>query len=332
MFRLKVKRALFMNSRKVIVPRRLPPPAVDLLGEAGFETDVVAGDHSPPRETLLERVRGACAILPTLSERIDEELLDVAGESLRVVSNFAVGYDNIDVPACSRRGVRVTNTPGVLTDATADLTWALILAAARRVIEGDRLIRDGKWHGWVPGQLLGLELRGATLGIVGAGRIGTAVGLRAAGFGMHVIYCDSRRNEDLERRVGAECVELEQLLSEADVVTLHVPMQPENLHLIAAAQLAAMKSSAVLINTSRGPIVDEAALAVALREQNIAAAGLDVYEDEPRVTPQLVELPNVVLLPHLGSATTTTRQAMSRMAAENALAVLRGRQPPNPVN
>ncbi|MCH7871553.1 MAG: D-glycerate dehydrogenase [Planctomycetes bacterium] len=321
-----------MNAKRVIVTRELPPPAVEMLSAAGFEVDVIGGDESPSRATLLDRVRGTCGILPTLSEIIDAALLDAAGSSLRVVANFAVGYDNIDVPACTQRGVRVTNTPGVLTDATADLTWALILAVARRVIEGDRLIRDGAWQGWIPTQLLGLELRGATLGIVGAGRIGTAVGLRAVGFGMKVIYCDPRENESLSREAGATRVDLDRLLADSDVVSLHVPMRAENRHLIGPRALSAMKRTAVLINSARGPIVDEGALAKALSERRIAAAGLDVYEDEPRVTRELVELPNVVLLPHLGSATTTTRQAMSRMAAENVLAVLNGRRPPNPVN
>ncbi len=321
-----------MNAKRVIVTRELPPPAVEMLSAAGFEVDVIGGDESPSRATLLDRVRGTCGILPTLSEIIDAALLDAAGSSLRVVANFAVGYDNIDVAACTQRGVRVTNTPGVLTDATADLTWALILAAARRVIEGDRLIRDGAWQGWIPTQLLGLELRGATLGIVGAGRIGTAVGLRAAGFGMKVIYCDPHDNESLSREAGATRVDLDRLLADSDVVSLHVPMRAENHHLIGPRELSAMKRTALLINTARGPIVDEGALATALSERRIAAAGLDVYEDEPHVTRELVELPNVVLLPHLGSATTTTRQAMSRMAAENALAVLSGREPPNTVN
>lgn len=293
--------------------------------------DVLPFDDPPPRELVLDRVRGAAAVVCTLTERIDAELLAAAGEGLRVVATFAVGYDNIDLAACAARGVRVTNTPGVLTNATADIAWCLILAAARHVVPGDRLVRAGQWRGWTPTQLLGLELSGATLGVVGAGRIGSAVARRGAGFDMRIVYAHPRANEELDRALAARRVELAELLSQADVVTLHVPMRPGNRHLIGAAQLEQMKPTAILINTARGPIVDETALVECLRQRRIAAAGLDVYEAEPQLAPGLAELPNVVLLPHLGSGTTATRQAMSRMVAENALAVLRGDEPPNPV-
>jgi len=266
-----------------------------------------------------------------LSERIDAAVLDAAGPSLKVVANFAVGFDNIDLEACRQRGVRVTNTPGVLTDATADLAWALILSTARRVVEGDRLVRSRRWSGWAPMQLLGLQLTGATLGVVGAGRIGTAVALRSQGFGMRVLYADSQVNRELENKLAAQRVELHQLLAAADVVSLHVPLTPQSRHMIGAAELRLMKPTAILINTARGPVVDEAALVEALRERRIAGAGLDVYEHEPRLTPGLIDLPNVVLLPHLGSAATATRQKMSQMVAQNVIAVLRGEEPPNPV-
>jgi glyoxylate reductase len=302
------------------------------LRAAGLVVDQIDSDDPADREEFLARVRGVSGLIPMLSDRIDATVLDAAGPSLRVVANYAVGFDNVDIAACTERGVRVSNTPGVLTDATADLTWALILTVARRVVEGDRLVRTAAWRGWAPTQLLGLQLSGATLGLLGAGRIGTAVGLRSIGFGMRVFYTDPRANGELEQKVGATQVNLDQLVAEADVLSLHIPMQPEHHHLIGAKQLAAMKSTAILINTARGPIVDEAALVTALREGQVAAAGLDVYENEPRLTPGLAELPNVVLLPHLGSATTVTRQKMAQMAAENVIAVLTGHDPPNAVN
>lgn len=316
---------------RVLITRRVPPPAVELLQRRGCVVDLVDQDDPPTRTQLLDRVRGAAGLVTMLSERVDAELLDAAGSGLRIVANFAVGYDNIDLAACQARGVRVTNTPGVLTDATADLAWALILATARRVVEGDQLMRTGQWTGWAPMQLLGLQLTGATLGLVGAGRIGTAVGLRSAGFNMDVLYVDEQPSFDLERRVNARLVGLDLLLPVVDILSLHVPFTPQTRHLIGARELAAMKPTAILINTSRGPVVDEAALVEALRRRQIAAAGLDVYENEPRLTPGLAELPNVVLLPHLGSATTATRQKMSEMVAENVLAVLGGAEPPNPV-
>jgi len=321
-----------MAQGRVLVTRRIPPPAAEMLSGAGLTMDLIDSDDPASRSELLRRLAGADALIATLTDRIDAEALDAAGGSLKVVANFAVGYDNVDVPECTRRGVRVTNTPGVLTDATADLAWALILAAARHVAAGDALVRHGDWKGWAPLQLLGLQLSGATLGILGAGRIGSAVARRSVGFGMKVIYTDQRANPELERELEARRVDFNTLLAEADVLSVHIPLSAESRHLIGAPQLARMKPTAVLVNTARGPIIDEAALVDALRSGRIAAAGLDVYENEPRLTPGLSELSNVVLLPHLGSATTTTRQRMSQMTAENAIAVLSGREPPNPVN
>jgi len=318
-----------MSPHAVVITRRIPPPAVDLLRAAGCSMMHHDREEPPERAWVLENVRGASGMLAMLSDRVDEELVEAATSSLRVVANFAVGVDNVDLAACRARGVRVTNTPGVLTDATADLAWALILAAARHVPAGDRLVRAGAWQGWTATQLLGLQLTGATLGILGAGRIGTAVGLRSRGFAMRVLYTNTSSNEVLEREVGARRVELDELVRESDVLTLHLPLRLENHHLLDAARLAQMKPTAILINTARGPIVDEAALVEALRAGRLGAAGLDVYEHEPRMAPGLAELPNVVLLPHLGSATTATRQRMSRMAAENIIAVLDGREPPN---
>lgn len=319
-----------MPQPRVLLTRRMPPPGGELLARAGYVVDVIE-QKSPTGAELLERVAGASAMVCMLSERVDAELLDAAGSQFRVVANYAVGVDNIDLNACEKHGVRATNTPGVLTEATADLAWALILAAARHVPRGDQLVRSGRWPGWSPTELLGLEVSGATLGILGAGRIGTAVAMRSSGFRMRVLYSHPRENADLNERLSAVRVDLDRLLCESDILSLHIPMRAENHHLITADRIAMMKPTAILINTARGPIVDESALAAALRDKRIAAAGLDVYENEPRLTPGLAELPNVVLLPHLGSATTATREKMSEMAAANVIAVLSGHEPPNPV-
>ena len=316
---------------RVLITRRLPDIAAKLLRDAGRDVDIIDTDDPAPRPLLLERVAGVAGLLPTLSDRVDDELLGAAGASLQVVANYAVGYDNIDLDACRRRGVIVTNTPDVLTEATAELTWALILATARRLIEADRLVRSGRWSGWQPMQLLGLELAGRTLGIVGAGRIGTAVALRAPAFGMRVLYAHPRANERLERELAARRVELGELLEQSDVVSLHVPLTERTRHLIGPAELEQMKPTAILINTARGPVVDEAALLEALRAGRIRAAGLDVYEHEPRLTPGLAELDRVVLLPHIGSATERTRSAMAELAARNIVEVLAGRPPLTPV-
>ena len=284
------------------------------------------------REELLRRVAGVDAVVSLLTERIDAELLDAAGPQLKVVANVAVGYDNIDVPACTERSVVATNTPGVLTDATADIAFGLILMATRRLGEGERLIRSGREWKWGMFFLLGSGLQGKTLGVVGMGGIGQATARRARAFGMEIVY-QSRSEIDagIAAELGARRVELDELLSVSDVVSLHCPYGPATHHLIGAEQLAAMQDSAYLVNTARGPIVDEAALASALREGRIAGAGLDVYEHEPRVHPELRELDNVVLLPHLGSATVETRTAMAVLAAENVLAVLGGQRPPTPI-
>ena len=318
-------------SSRILLTRRMPAAARDTLAAAGFAVDMIETDDPLPRAELLQKVAGCGGVISMLSDRVDGEFLDAAGPTLKIVANYAVGFDNIDLDACRQRGIRASNTPGVLTEATADLTWALILAAARRVGEGDRLVRAGRWQGWAPMQLQGLELCGATLGILGAGRIGTAVARRSIGFRMRVLYADTGRNEDMEREVGAERVDLDRLIAESDVLSLHIPLTPDVRHLIGREQFAAMKPTAVLVNTARGPIVDEEALVEALRDGRIAAAGLDVYEQEPRLAAGLAERPNAVLLPHLGSATTTTRAKMATMAAENVVAVLTGHEPPNAV-
>jgi glyoxylate reductase len=313
------------------VTNRIPPSALELLREAG-QVRIDERETAIPRAELLELVAGAEAVITLLGDRVDEELLDATGPQLRCVANVAVGYDNVDVAAATQRGVVVTNTPGVLDDATADLTMALILAATRRIAEGDRLVRSGRDWNWGMHFMLGSGLQGRLLGVVGLGGIGRRVAQRARAFGMAIAY-HSRHPApaEVEAELGAEWMSLEQLLAEADVLTLHCPLTPETHHLVGAAELAAMKPSAVLVNAARGPIVDEAALAEALAEGRIAAAGLDVYEREPRVEPRLVELDNAVLTPHLGSATVETRTAMAELAARNAISVLSGQGPLTPV-
>ncbi len=313
------------------ISNRLPEGAVEALRAAG-EVRIDRREEAIPRPDLLELVADADAILTLLHDRVDEELLEAAGPQLRCVANVAVGYDNVDLEAAARRGVVVTNTPGVLDDATADLTLGLILAAARRLAEGDRLVRSGREWNWGMHFMLGTSLQGRTLGIVGLGGIGRRVAARARAFGMEVAY-HSRHPvpEHVEAELGARRMPLERLLAEADVLSLHCPLTAATHHLIGAAELAAMKPSAILVNAARGPIVDEAALAGALAAGEIAAAGLDVYEHEPRVDARLLELDNVVLAPHLGSATVETRTAMAVLAARNAISVLRGQGPLTPV-
>ena len=316
---------------RVVVTGRIPEAAIEKL-RAEHDVDAWSGPESIGREELLRRVAGADAIVSLLTERVDAELLDAAGPQLKVVANVAVGYDNIDVSACTARGVVATNTPGVLTDATADIAFGLILMATRRLGEGERLIRSGEAWKWGMFFLLGSSLQGKTLGVVGMGGIGQATARRAKAFGMEIVY-QSRSEIDptVTAELNARRVDLDELLAVSDVVSLHCPYGPATHHLIGAEQLAAMKSSAFLVNTARGPIVDEDALATALRDRTIAGAGLDVYEQEPRVHPGLLELDNVALLPHLGSATVETRTAMAMLAADNALAVLSGEQPPAPI-
>jgi len=315
----------------VYVTRALPEAAMTRLEEAD-DVRLVVNPHDRPvtREELLAGAGECAALICQLVDGIDEELL-AAAPGLKVVANYAVGYDNVDVAAATARRIPVTNTPGVLTDATADHTWALLLAAARRVVEGDRLVRDGRWRGWAPQLLLGRGVAGKTLGIVGLGRIGLAVARRAQGFGMRILYA-SRRVRPLPPEVTAERVPLERLLAEADFVSVHVPLGEQTRHLIGAAALEAMKPSAYLINTARGPVVDEAALVAALEAGSLAGAALDVFEEEPAVHPGLLGRDDVVLAPHTASATLEARTAMGRIAVDNALAVLRGQRPASCVN
>lgn len=316
-------------SEKVLVTREIPEAGLRLLED--FEVRVLA-EAPPSRDELLGAVRGANGILATATEGIDDEVMDAAGEGLAVVANMAVGYDNIDVEAASERGVVVTNTPGVLDETTADVAFMLVLAAARRLGEGERLLRAGEWRWWGPKQLRGYDVWGKALGIVGMGRIGRAVARRGRGFGMEIAYHNRSRDESAERELDARYRELDELLRTSDFVSIHTPLTPETHHLIGTQELEIMKPTAILVNTSRGPVVDESALAEALAERRIFAAGLDVYEEEPKVHPKLLELENVVLAPHIGSASFETRDKMAVLAAENLAAVLRGEDPKTPVS
>jgi glyoxylate reductase len=311
---------------RVVVTRGLPEPALTALRDSGADVWVSEEDRALEPAELHAAVRGADAVVTMLHDRVDDAFLDAAGDALRVVANVAVGYDNVDVEAARARDVVITNTPGVLTDATADLTIALMLAVTRRLGEGERLIRAGTPWAWSIGFMLGRGLRGKTLGIVGYGEIGRAVAARARAFGLEVIYTKRSPGDEPGQ------VALEELLAGAHVVSLHCPLTPDTRHLIDAGALARMRPDAYLINTARGPVVDEAALAAALRDGTIAGAALDVFEREPEVHPDLLGLENVVLVPHLGSATVETRTAMAELAAANVVAVLDGREPPSPVS
>jgi glyoxylate reductase len=320
-----------LGKPKAFATRALFPEARAVL-DAHFETEYWKEGGQIPRVELLKRVASCEALICVITERVDEELLAVASK-LRVAATVSVGYDHMDVAACTRRKVVVTNTPGVLDDTTADLAWALLMAVARRVVEGDAWIRSGGWHGWDLNQLLGGDIHGKTLGVIGFGRIGRRMARRAIGFGMRVIYSSQNRAPaDVEQNLQAEFVEMDQLLGEADFVSLHVPLLPETRHLISKASFAKMKRTAFLINTTRGPVVDEAALVEALTAGEITGAGLDVFEHEPKVHPGLLTLKNVVLTPHVGSASVETRTKMAVMAADNAVAIFDGKRPPNALN
>ena len=309
----------------IFVSHKLPSAVIARLESAGT-VEVFQGESTITPEQLRDAVAGKHALITMLTERVDGALLD-AGPDLKVVANVAVGFNNIDVPAARARGVIVTNTPDVLTESVADFTWSLILAITRRLSEGERVVRRHEWKGWAFDYMLGTELRGKQLGLVGLGRIASAVAARAAVFGVRVAY-SSRSERTLP---GAERMSLDQLLNTSDIVSLHVPLTPETTHLIDRKALTRMKRSAYLINTARGPVVDEEALAWALKERLIAGAALDVYEKEPVIHPDLFALENVLLVPHLGSGTTETRTAMADLAAENVIAVLSGRPPVTPI-
>jgi len=320
-----------MAKPKVFVTRVIPSKGLDLVKEF-CDTDVWDGELPPPREEILRRVRGVDGLLSLLTDKIDSEVMDVAGSQLKVISNYAVGFDNIDVSTATKRGIPIGNTPDVLTDATADFSFALMMSAGRRVLEGDRYVREGKWKTWGPMLLLGSEIYGATLGLVGFGRIGKAMAHRASGFNMRVIYYDpSEQGQDND--LNATSVDFETLLEESDFISLHTPLTPDTRHLIDAKALRRMKRNAVLVNTSRGPVVDMDALYEALRDKLIFAAGLDVTDPEPLSADHpLLALDNLVIAPHIASASITARSNMASLAAKNLIAGLKGEQLPHCVN
>ena len=316
----------------ILITRRIYPEAIEYL-EQHAELDYEKTDHGLSQDQLLERARGKQAIVTQLTNKFTAAVLAELDPSVKILANVAVGFDNIDVPAATARGILVSNTPGVLTDTTADFAFALMMAAARRITEAETFLRTGQWNRWAIDLLVGQDLHHATLGILGMGRIGQAMARRGRGFDMRVLYNDDHPiARDLEREINAEYVSMERVLRESDFVSLHVPLMPSTRHLIGEAQLRLMKPTAVLINTARGPVVDEAALARALSEKWIFSAGLDVFEREPEVHPALLACTNVVLAPHIASATVATRRRMCMMAAENAVAAVEGRRPPNLLN
>jgi len=313
------------------VSRVIPETGLALLREH-CDVTVWPEDRAPTRDELIAHCRGKDALVCLLTEKVDAEVL-AAAPTIKIAANVAVGYDNLDVDAGTKAGVVMSNTPGVLDDTTADLAFALLMASARRLVEGDRLMRAGKWGGWGILEMLGHDVHHSTLGIVGFGRIGRGVARRARGFSMNVIYSDGiRATPEHERELGVRFVSFDELLASADFVTVHVPLLPETHHLIDASALKKMKPTAHLINTSRGPVVDEGALVEALKSGVIAGAGLDVYEHEPKLAPGLRELPNVTLLPHIGSASHATRGKMAEIAARNIIAYFAGETPPTALN
>ena len=314
---------------KILVTREIPAAGLRPLQE--FDLTVLS-EAPPARDVLLEAARGAAGVLSNVTEGIDAEFMDAAGKNLKVVANMAVGYDNVDVEAAKKRGLVVTNTPGVLDETTADTAFMLLLAAARRLGESERTLRAGNWKWWGPKLFVGVDVWGKKLGIVGMGRIGQAVARRGRGFGMEILYHNRSRNQDAEKELDARYADLDELLRVADFVSIHTPLTDETQRLIGAEELDKMKPTAVLVNTSRGPVVDEEALADALAGQHIFAAGLDVYENEPQVHPKLLRLENAVLAPHIGSGSAGTRDRMAVLAAENIVAVLSGEGPKTPVD
>ncbi|MFX1484042.1 MAG: 2-hydroxyacid dehydrogenase [Promethearchaeota archaeon] len=317
---------------EVFVTRKIPNIGIKLISER-FDVDVWSLERPPTIEEIIRRADGCTGLVTLLTDTIDGEVL-ASLPNLRVIAQYAVGYDNINISEATRRGIIVTNTPGVLTETTADFTWALILATSRRIVEADRYIRDKRWNvAWGPEMLLGTDVHGATLGIIGMGRIGQAVARRSQGFNMKLLYTSRTRKERIEDELHAKHVDLQTLLRESDIVTVHVPLNSETQNLIGEKELEMMKGDSILINTSRGGVIDEDALFLALKKGVIGCAGLDVFREEPipKDSP-LLELQNVVIVPHIGSASKNTRATMSRMCAENLIAALEGRRPPNIVN
>ncbi len=315
---------------KIFVTRKIPEPGLKLLRKH-HKITINPGNRVLEKKEIIKNLANKQGLLCLLTDNIDKDVISLSTD-LKMIANYAVGFDNIDVSTATERGIPVSNTPDVLTDSTAEMAWALLFSATRRIVEGDKLTRGGEFNGWDPNLLLGHDVTGKTLGVVGAGRIGTAFALKSKGFDMKVLYSDEYRNENLEKKLGAKKVEFEELLKKSDFVSLHVPLNESTHHLIGEKEFKIMKDTAVLINTSRGPVICEKSLVKALKEKWIFAAGLDVYENEPLIDKKLIKLKNVVLQPHAASATINTRTKMAVMAAENLLAGLTGKIPPNCVN
>jgi glyoxylate reductase len=317
---------------KVAFTYEIPEIAEKILLNEGFEVWVNREDRTLTHEEIIELAKNNDALITLLSDKIDEEVINAGKGSLKVVSNYAVGYNNIDVDAAKKAGIFVTNTPGVLSDATADLAWALLFAVARKIVESDKFVREGKFIGWRPKLFLGYDIKGKTLGIIGMGRIGKEMAKRAKGFEMNVLYYKRNKLSEIEEKeLGVKYATLEELVKNSDYISLHTPLTDETYHLLDEKEFSMMKHNAIIINTARGPVINEKVLIKYLKEGKIAGAGLDVYEEEPKVPQELIELDNVVLTPHTGSATYETRDNMAKMVAENVTSALKGEVPPNNV-
>ena len=315
---------------QIFITRQIPDKGLQLL-ENRFDVEINPENRVLSKTEIIQGIKGKEGLLCLLTDPIDKEVI-MAEPHLKMIASYAVGYDNIDVAAATNQKIPVSNTPGVLTDATAEMTWALFFAVSRHIVQADAFTRQGKFHGWDPLLFRGQQLQGMTLGIIGAGRIGTAVALKSKGFDMNILYVNNQINEVLEQKLNAKKVSLSTLLQNSDFITLHVPLTKSTYHLIGKQQFTLMKSSAILINTARGPVIDESALISALKQKRIYGAGLDVYEHEPNISKQLIQLPNVVLQPHSASATYESRDAMAKLAAQNMIAGLNGEIPPNCIN
>jgi len=315
---------------KIFVTRKIPEPGLDLL-RSKFELEINPENRVLTKEEIMHGIKGKDGLICLLTDTIDKEVI-YEEPKLKMISNYAVGYDNIDVKAATERGIPVSNTPGILTDTTAEMAWALLFSVARRIVEGDKFTRNRKFNGWDPLLMLGQDISHKTLGIIGAGRIGTSFALKSKGFDMDVLYFSNKRNDILEREINAKKVVFHELLKKSDYISIHVPLTPSTHHLIGKKELKMMKKNAILINTSRGPVIDEKALVKALKERWIFGAGLDVYEYEPHIEDELFDLDNIVLQPHSASATYETRTKMALVAAKNMIAGLDGKIPPNCVN
>jgi glyoxylate reductase len=321
-----------MSKPSIFVTRKIPDPRLEMIQDE-FQVEIWPDDLPPPYKILLEKVPDLDGLLCLLTDQIDRNLIQAAGSSLKVISQMAVGYDNIDISAATERGIPVGHTPGVLTDATADFTWTLLMSAARRIVEADQFTRQGRWVTWGPTLLMGADVAGATLGIIGLGRIGQAVAKRASGFGMQVLYYDPKRVRDAEKTLGIEYSEFDELLRQSDFVSIHTWLSEDTYHLFGEEQFKLMKSSAILINSARGPIVDPAALFTALTEGQIAYAALDVTEPEPiPADDPLLALDNIVIAPHIASASLYARTKMATMAVDNLIAGLKGEKIPHCIN